>query len=80
MGTARGERRQRCMGGMAEEEEKGEGVHENCKFVSLDELKRLGLGHLMGTEMLKAYMHEYFVHQQLYRRAVEVSEPFAYEK
>lgn len=66
------------LGGAGEEEE--EEVYENYKFVSHDELEGLGLGHLIGTDMLKAYMHGYFVHQQLYRRAVEVSEPFAYEK
>lgn len=55
-------------------------VYENYKFVAHDELEGLGLGHLIGTDMLKAYMHGYFVHQKLYRRAVDVSEPFAYEK
>lgn len=57
-----------------------EEVYENYKFVSADELEGLGLNHLVGTDMLRAYMHGYFVHQKLYRRAVEVSEPFAYEK
>ncbi|CAN8066422.1 unnamed protein product [Agarophyton chilense] len=57
-----------------------EEVYENYKFIPHDELKGLGLGHLIGTDLLKPYMHGYFVHQKLYRRAVEVSEPFAYEK
>lgn len=63
-----------------EAEEEEEEVYENYKFVSAEELGGLGLGHLVGTDMLRAYMHGYFVHQKLYRRAVEVSEPFAYEK
>ncbi|KAI0565404.1 Nucleolar protein 10/Enp2 [Gracilaria domingensis] len=45
-----------------------------------DEVECAELGHLIGTELLKPYMHGYFVHQKLYRRAIEVSEPFAYEK
>ncbi|PXF45618.1 Nucleolar protein 10 [Gracilariopsis chorda] len=57
-----------------------EEVYENYKFVAHDELEGLGLGHLIGTELLKPYMHGYFVHQKLHRRAVEVSEPFAYER
>lgn len=57
-----------------------EDVYENYKFVAHDELEGLGLGHLIGTELLKPYMHGYFVHQKLHRRAVEVSEPFAYER
>eukprot|EP00177_Eucheuma_denticulatum_P005812 GFKZ01010605.1.p1 GENE.GFKZ01010605.1~~GFKZ01010605.1.p1 ORF type:complete len:704 (-),score=139.51 GFKZ01010605.1:270-2381(-) len=70
----------RVRGGLGGEEEEDEEVYENYKFVGSEELEGLGLGHLVGTEMLKAYMHGYFVHQKLYRRAVEVSEPFAYEK
>lgn len=59
---------------------KDEEVYENYKFVSSHNLEGLGLGHLVGTDILKPYMHGYFVHQRLYRRAVEVSEPFAYDK
>lgn len=57
-----------------------EEVYENYKFVPHDELEGLGLGHLIGTNLLKPYMHGYFVHMKLYRRAVDVAEPFAYEK
>lgn len=56
-----------------------EEVYENYKFVTKDELKSLGLSHLIGTNVLKAYMHGYFLHQKLYRRVVDVAEPFAYE-
>lgn len=57
-----------------------EEVYENYKFVTKDELESLGLSDLIGTDVLKAYMHGYFLHQKLYRRAMEVVEPFAYEK
>lgn len=57
-----------------------EEVYENFKFVSREDLDGVGLGHLIGTDMLKPYMHGFFVHARLYRRAVEASEPFAYEK
>lgn len=57
-----------------------EEVYENYKFVSSEELEGLGLGHLIGTEMLKPYMHGFFVHAHLYRRALDASAPFAYEK
>jgi ribosome biogenesis protein ENP2 len=55
-------------------------VYENFKFVSHDDVEGLGLGHLVGTEMLKPYMHGYFVHMKLYRRAVDAASPFAYEQ
>lgn len=55
-------------------------VYENYKFVTSDELETLGLTHLVGTDMLKAYMHGYFMHQKLHQRAIQVTEPFAYDK
>lgn len=63
--------------GTGEEEEQ---VYENYRFVTKEELQGLGLSHLVGSDVLKAYMHGYFVHSKLYRRALEVVEPFAYEK
>ncbi|KAI0559709.1 nucleolar protein [Gracilaria domingensis] len=57
-----------------------EKVYENYKFVAHDQVEVVGLDHLIGTDLLKPYMHGYFVHQKLYRRAIEVSEPFAYER
>jgi len=33
-----------------------------------------------GTNLLKAYMHGYFVDIRLYRKAKSVAEPFAYEE
>lgn len=62
------------------EEDGEEQVYENYKFVTEEELEGLGMNSLIGTEVLKAYMHGYFVHQKLYKRAMEASEPFAYEK
>ncbi len=56
-------------------------VYENFKFVgSKSELEELGLGELIGTDMLKPMAHGFFVPMKLYRRAVEESVPFAYEK
>jgi len=34
----------------------------------------------LGTNLLKAYMHGYFVDIRLYRKAKSVAEPFAYEE
>lgn len=65
------------------ENEHGEGeelVYENYKFVTEDDLKVLGMTNLIGTNVLKGYMHGYFVHQKLHQRAMEVIQPFAYEK
>lgn len=64
------------VGGEADDVE----VYENYKFVARENLEGLGLAHLIGTDMLKPYMHGFFVHMRLYRRAVDAASPFAYEQ
>jgi len=39
---------------------------------------RLGLDHLVGTPMLKSYMHGYFISLKLYDAARVIANPFAY--
>lgn len=36
--------------------------------------------HLIGTEMLKSYMHGYFMEVKLYYKLKSLSEPFSYEE
>lgn len=45
-------------------------VYEDYRFVSRDELAGLGLGHLVGTPLLRAYMHGYFMDAALHAKAV----------
>ena len=44
------------------------------------DLQKLGLGHLLGTALLRAYMHGYFIDSRLYAKAVALAKPFAYEE
>jgi ribosome biogenesis protein ENP2 len=39
------------------------------RFVTRQELEKLALGHLVGTPLLRAYMHGFFVDNRLYRKA-----------
>lgn len=57
-----------------------ETVFENYKFVSRDDLEKLGVSDLIGTPMLKAYMHGFFMDTSLYQRIRAVSNPFEYEE
>ena len=50
-----------------------------CRFVTKAELAKLGLGHLLGTPLLRAYMHGYFLHNRLHAKAKALAQPFAYE-
>lgn len=54
-------------------------VYDDYKFVTKQELESLGLDHLLGTNLLRAYMHGYFVDIRLYKRAKSIAEPFAFE-
>jgi hypothetical protein len=49
------------------------------RFVTSSELEKLGLGHLVGTSLLRAYMHGYFIDNRLYGRAKALADPFAYD-
>ncbi|XP_038057332.1 nucleolar protein 10-like [Patiria miniata] len=54
-------------------------VYDDYKFVTRTELENLGLSHLVGTSLLRAYMHGYFMDIRLYHKAKAITEPFAYE-
>ena len=55
-------------------------VYDNYKFVTKTELATLNLDHLIGTSVLRAYMHGYFVDLRLYEKAKSIANPFAYEE
>lgn len=50
-----------------------------CRFVTKAEVDRLGLNHLIGTSLMRAYMHGFFVDNRLWHKARALAEPFAYD-
>jgi ribosome biogenesis protein ENP2 len=54
-------------------------LYDDYKFITRKELTRLGLDHLVGTNLLKAYMHGFFVDLRLYQKAKSIADPFEYE-
>ncbi|SPO29060.1 related to ENP2 - essential nucleolar protein, required for biogenesis of the small ribosomal subunit [Ustilago trichophora] len=56
----------------------GKGVYEDFKFIDRAELERLGMSHLIGTQLLRPYMHGYFISLALYERARLLNNPTAY--
>ncbi len=48
-------------------------VYDDYKFVTKERLVDLGLDHLVGTSLLRAYMHGYFMDIRLYRKAEALS-------
>lgn len=51
-------------------------VYDNFKFLTMPQLQQLNLDHLVGTtNLLRPYMHGYFVAQKLYEEARMISNP-----
>ncbi|KAI9801322.1 MAG: Nucleolar protein 10 [Phylliscum demangeonii] len=56
-------------------------VYDNYKFLTLAQLEALNLDHLVGTtNLLRPYMHGYFVAQRLYEEARLIADPFIWEE
>ncbi|KZF21029.1 WD domain-containing protein [Xylona heveae TC161] len=56
-------------------------VYDNYKFLTVPQLKSLNLDHLVGTtNLLRPYMHGYFVAQRLYEEARLISQPESWEQ
>lgn len=55
-------------------------IYDDYKFVTEKELEELSLSHLKGTNLLRAYMHGYFMDIRLYKKARDVMKPFEFEQ
>ncbi|XP_053701995.1 nucleolar protein 10 isoform X1 [Synchiropus splendidus] len=55
-------------------------VYDDYKFVTRKDLDNLGLSHLVGSSLLRAYMHGYFMDIRLYHKVKQMANPFAYEE
>jgi ribosome biogenesis protein ENP2 len=59
-------------------EETEASIYANYKFVTRKELADLGLKHLVGTNVVRAYMHGFFIDFRLYEKAKLIANPFEY--
>ncbi len=56
-------------------------TYDNYKFLTLPELKAINLGHLVGTtNLLRPYMHGYFVASRLYEEARLIANPYIWDE
>ncbi|KAH6789030.1 embryo sac development arrest 7 [Perilla frutescens var. frutescens] len=54
-------------------------IYDDYKFLTKEDLAKLNLTNLIGTNLLRAYMHGYFIDYRLYKKAQSLADPFAYE-
>lgn len=62
------------------EESNAATVYDDYKFLTRKEVDDIGLTHLIGSNLLRAYMHGFFVDIRLFHKAKSIAEPFAYEE
>ncbi|XP_029451751.1 nucleolar protein 10 [Rhinatrema bivittatum] len=55
-------------------------IYDDYKFVTRKDLDSLGLAHLIGSPLLRAYMHGFFIDIRLYHKVKAMVNPFAYEE
>ncbi|CAK7340222.1 unnamed protein product [Dovyalis caffra] len=61
------------------EEEAQTTIYDNFKFLTKEDLEKLNLTKLIGTDLLRASMHGFFIDYKLYKKAKQYTEPFEYE-
>eukprot|EP00257_Ricinus_communis_P005506 XP_002519773.2 nucleolar protein 10 [Ricinus communis] len=54
-------------------------IYDNYKFLTKEDIKKLNLTNLIGTNLLRAYMHGFFIDYRLYKKVKSMVDPFAYE-
>ncbi|PKI50856.1 hypothetical protein CRG98_028763 [Punica granatum] len=54
-------------------------IYDDFKFLTKEDLEKLNLTYLIGTNLLRAYMHGFFIDYRLYKKAKALADPFAYD-
>jgi ribosome biogenesis protein ENP2 len=62
------------------ESEAVQNIYDDYKFITKQELIDLGLDNLEGTNLLKGYMHGFFIDMRLYNKAKSLVNPINFEK
>ena len=62
------------------EESNSTSLYDDFKFVTATDLEKLNASHLIGTQVLKSYMHGYFMNLSAYQKLKSATNPFAYEE
>lgn len=61
------------------EEKPSDSVYSNYRFITRDDVKKLSLSHLVGSNVLRAYMHGFFINTELYDKVSLIANPNAYQ-
>lgn len=59
------------------EEKPSDTVYSNYRFITKQDVVKLNISHLVGTKVLRAYMHGYFIDTELYDKVNLIANPNA---
>lgn len=57
------------------EEKPSDTIYSNYKFLTKQDVAKLGISHLIGSNVLRAYMHGYFIDNELYDKVNLIVNP-----
>ncbi|SCU98234.1 LADA_0H11518g1_1 [Lachancea dasiensis] len=60
------------------EEKPSDSVYSNYRFITREDVKKLGLAHLVGSKVLRSYMHGFFINNELYDKVSLIANPNSY--
>lgn len=61
------------------EEKPSDSVYSNYRFITRDEVAKLNLTHLIGSNVLRSYMHGYFINTELYDKVNLITNPNSFK-
>lgn len=61
------------------EEKPSDTVYSNYRFITRDEAVRLNVTHLIGSKVLRSYMHGFFINTELYDKVNLIANPNSYQ-
>lgn len=61
------------------EEKPADSVYSNFRFITRDEVAKLNLTHLIGSNVMRSYMHGYFINTELYEKVNLIANPNSYK-
>ncbi|CAK9442346.1 uncharacterized protein LODBEIA_P60890 [Lodderomyces beijingensis] len=57
------------------EERPSDTIYSNYRFITRDDVKKLNLSHLIGSKVLRSYMHGFFIDMELYEKVNLIANP-----
>lgn len=61
------------------EEKPQDSVYSNFRFITRDEVTKLNLTHLIGSNVMRSYMHGYFINSELYDKVNLIANPNSFK-